>query len=175
MQIDEFLGRLQVVRRSGRGWSARCAAHADREPSLSIREAEDGRILLYCFAGCSVSAICGALDLSVADLFPADSRHPRKSNKTGQKPWWFAWERTATDFRFHADGLWLRSKSVLEAAQKLDVKEWTDEDFDVAVNAVAKAYADLEWSDVLEGVAFKLRVRGLNKERQRSEARSTAA
>ncbi len=175
MQVEELLSRVEAVHRSGQGWSARCPAHADREPSLSIREAEDGRILAHCFAGCSVEAICAALDLTLAELFPATSKTPRTLRRAQPKPWRFDWERASADFRFHADGLWLRSKSVLEAAQKLDVKEWTDEDFDIAINAVARAYADLEWADVLEGVAFTLRVRGLSKERQQREARSTTS
>jgi putative DNA primase/helicase len=39
------------ARRSGSGWMARCPAHDDRNPSLSIREA-DGKVLLHCHAGC---------------------------------------------------------------------------------------------------------------------------
>jgi putative DNA primase/helicase len=48
-------------RRSGRGWMARCPAHDDRDPSLSIADGTDGRILLTCFAGCSWAAIRDAL------------------------------------------------------------------------------------------------------------------
>jgi hypothetical protein len=47
---------------------ARCPAHEDSDPSLSIREAEN-KLLVHCFAGCSVEAICGAMGLKVADLF----------------------------------------------------------------------------------------------------------
>ena len=48
-------------RRSGVGWIARCPAHADRKPSLSIRQGEGGKPLLKCFAGCSYKAIINAL------------------------------------------------------------------------------------------------------------------
>ena len=48
-------------RRSGDGWVARCPAHSDRRPSLSICHGADGRLLLHCFAGCSWAAIREAL------------------------------------------------------------------------------------------------------------------
>jgi hypothetical protein len=37
---------------------------------LSLAEGDDGRILLHCFAGCSVADVMAAVGLSVADLFP---------------------------------------------------------------------------------------------------------
>jgi hypothetical protein len=40
-------------RRTGQGrWVARCPAHADRTPSLSIAEGSKTPILLHCHAGC---------------------------------------------------------------------------------------------------------------------------
>ena len=39
------------------GWAALCPAHEDHQNSLSITEAEDGKVLLKCFAGCSVDQI----------------------------------------------------------------------------------------------------------------------
>jgi hypothetical protein len=41
---------------------------------LSVGEGNDGRILLKCFAGCSVAAVVAALGLETADLMP-ESRH----------------------------------------------------------------------------------------------------
>jgi hypothetical protein len=34
-----------------------CPAHDDRNPSLSVRRAPDGRVLVHCFAGCSLDAV----------------------------------------------------------------------------------------------------------------------
>jgi DNA primase len=48
---------------------ARCPAHPDRSPSLSIAEGANGRVLLHCFAGCSLDAILAALSLSMSDFF----------------------------------------------------------------------------------------------------------
>lgn len=71
MTIDEILTLLKGARQVGSGqWVARCPAHDDRNPSLSIAEGEDGRILLHCFAGCSVENICSALGIEVRDLYP---------------------------------------------------------------------------------------------------------
>jgi len=69
-------------KQSGTGWSARCPAHADKAPSLSVGTGDDGRALVYCHAGCELSAICDALELQQANLF-ADSSDPthRASSK----------------------------------------------------------------------------------------------
>ena len=42
------------------GWMARCPAHDDKEPSLSLRDV-DGTILVHCHAGCSQRAVVDAL------------------------------------------------------------------------------------------------------------------
>jgi putative DNA primase/helicase len=48
------------ARRCGSCWMARCPAHDDRNPSLSIREV-DGKVLLHCHAGCSQRDVIAAL------------------------------------------------------------------------------------------------------------------
>jgi hypothetical protein len=48
-------------RKSGRHWITCCPAHEDRKPSLSIREADDGRILVHCHAGCTQESVIAAL------------------------------------------------------------------------------------------------------------------
>lgn len=48
-------------------WSARCPAHDDASPSLSIGQGERG-VLLKCFAGCTVEAVCRALGIQVGAL-----------------------------------------------------------------------------------------------------------
>ena len=73
--IDAVLHRLERVKSTGAGrWQALCPAHDDRRPSLSIKEAEDGRVLLKCWTGCGAAEIVSALGLSLADLFPGDRR-----------------------------------------------------------------------------------------------------
>ena len=48
-------------RKSGSGWIAKCPAHEDRNPSLSIASAADGRVLAHCHAGCSQTAVIHSL------------------------------------------------------------------------------------------------------------------
>lgn len=75
MNAEAILALLRGVRRTGGGWMARCPAHRDRSPSLSIREA-NGKILLHCFAGCNAEAVCSAIGIRLADLF-SQSRKKR--------------------------------------------------------------------------------------------------
>jgi hypothetical protein len=71
LSVDALISRLEHVRRSGNGWTARCPAHADRTASLSVAVGDDGRVLCHCFAGCAVADVVAAVGLSVADLFAA--------------------------------------------------------------------------------------------------------
>jgi hypothetical protein len=67
--INRFLGRFDRVRRCGKGWIARCAAHEDKTASLSITEGEGGAVLVHCFAGCRAADVVAAVGLELADLF----------------------------------------------------------------------------------------------------------
>jgi hypothetical protein len=68
---QKVLNRAAGLKQTAPGrWIARCPAHEDRSPSLSIRELEtDGRLLLHCFSGCETGDVLAALGLSFADLF----------------------------------------------------------------------------------------------------------
>lgn len=57
--------------------TARCPAHADRTPSLSVAAA-DGKALLYCHGGCRTHEILAALGLSTRDLFDETDRPWRR-------------------------------------------------------------------------------------------------
>jgi putative DNA primase/helicase len=67
MTAAELAERLRA-RRSGSGWIARCPAHPDKNPSLSITKS-NGKILVKCHAGCSTQAICAATGIEVRELF----------------------------------------------------------------------------------------------------------
>jgi hypothetical protein len=63
------LADLIGARPAGPGrWQAKCPAHDDRTPSLSIREGRDGRIVLYDFGGCSTVRVLEALHLTWHDV-----------------------------------------------------------------------------------------------------------
>lgn len=71
MSVDSFLAKLDKVKQRGQNnWQACCPAHTDKAPSLSIRQLDDGRILVHCFAGCSTHEIVQALGMELSDLFP---------------------------------------------------------------------------------------------------------
>jgi putative DNA primase/helicase len=53
VRTGEILERLEGVERRNGYWMALCPAHNDHNPSLSIKEGDDGKPLLYCHAGCS--------------------------------------------------------------------------------------------------------------------------
>jgi hypothetical protein len=78
--LDTLLGRLQGVRKSGRGFAARCPSHEDNAPSLSIRETDSGTLLVCCHAGCTVENIVRAIGLEMRDLFPPSGNGKAKSN-----------------------------------------------------------------------------------------------
>lgn len=71
MSAQDLLSRLDKPKRTGHGtWVARCPAHDDKSPSLTVREMDDGRVLLHCFAGCEPDAVIGAVGLEFDALFP---------------------------------------------------------------------------------------------------------
>lgn len=53
-----------------------CPSHEDSTASLSISEGDDGKVLMYCFAGCSTKDVVDALGLTWADLFNGSERVP---------------------------------------------------------------------------------------------------
>lgn len=65
---------------------AQCPAHEDRTASLSVGTGADGRILLRCFAECSVYEITSALGLEMTDLFPPKQRVYGASSKVQHHP-----------------------------------------------------------------------------------------
>ena len=67
--IANFISRLQGVKRTPRGYIARCPSHTDKSPSLSLKETSSGDVLLHCFAGCSFGDILSALGMEAKDCF----------------------------------------------------------------------------------------------------------
>jgi AAA domain-containing protein len=76
--VENLVSRLHA-KRSGKGWLAKCPAHEDRRPSLTIDEGSDGRALVKCHAGCTLDAVLAASGLTRRDLFPTTA-HRQSSN-----------------------------------------------------------------------------------------------
>jgi hypothetical protein len=85
MRSHDLISRLQKVRETGKmQWTACCPAHEDRSPSLAIKELDDGRVLIKCFADCQPGDILAAVGLSFEALFP--ERLPEDRYKPIRRP-----------------------------------------------------------------------------------------
>jgi putative DNA primase/helicase len=57
----EALAKALRGRKAGSAWVARCPAHDDRTPSLSLADGHNGRLLVKCWAGCSAHNVLAVL------------------------------------------------------------------------------------------------------------------
>lgn len=71
--MSEILQHLDGLKKTGSGYLAQCPAHKDNDPSLTVSIQGDGKVLLHCFAGCSVHDILGSLGLPYSVLFGDDN------------------------------------------------------------------------------------------------------
>jgi len=81
LEVQNFLGKLDGVRANGNNWSARCPCrNDDQNPSLSIGQGDDGRVLVTCHRGmpCDIEEICTSVELNVSDLMPKKQEKKRK-------------------------------------------------------------------------------------------------
>ncbi|MDP3949599.1 hypothetical protein [Microbacterium sp.] len=87
MTADLLLSRLQRVTKSKTPgtWRASCPgpmhANGDRHPGLLITEKSDGRVLLFCYAGCGAAEIVGAVGLELHELFPPDPLYAQRERR----------------------------------------------------------------------------------------------
>jgi len=82
-EIELLLANLESVRPRGQNqWSARCPAHDDRSPSLSVRDMTDGRILIHCFAACTPLDVLAAIGMTMEQLMPEGG-----ANNFAAPPW----------------------------------------------------------------------------------------
>ena len=97
---EEFLSRLQGVTGHDPQWSARCPAHDDASPSLSVKCGDNGGTVFNCHAECSPEAVVSAMGLTLSQLMPD------RPIKAADVPW--AVEAT---YDYHdADGNFLYQK-----------------------------------------------------------------
>jgi len=120
--INVLLSRLQKVKSAGSGkWKACCPAHQDSDPSLSIAETKDGRILLHCFAGCGASDIVAALGLSLSDLFPDGVVGEYRGFETVKRD--IADSKKKKDDIFKAKAILMVAEAMRENGERLTPKE----------------------------------------------------
>ena len=82
MIAARLLDRLEGVRQTAPDrWVAKCPAHDDRHPSLSVREIDNDRVLVKCFTGCDVAAVLSAVGLEIDALYPERPTHRGRSER----------------------------------------------------------------------------------------------
>ena len=155
MTIEDLLPRLEAVRRSSRGYHARCPAHSDRTPSLSIRDGERG-LLVKCWAGCSLPEICVALGIEQRDLF-FDTRIDPEAKRQRDA------QRRKRERQREQDGLRLdtfrEAEATIAAARDIDISRWSHAQLDDVLNRLADAYATLD----MEAHSERIRVLGASR------------
>jgi putative DNA primase/helicase len=65
--FDQALELLRARKSTDEQFSARCPAHNDTNPSLSIGKGEDGSLLFHCHAGCPFEKIMNAIHKKVLE------------------------------------------------------------------------------------------------------------
>jgi hypothetical protein len=90
VSTEEILRHLEGVERRNGYWIALCPAHPDHNPSLSIKEGDNGKPLVHCFAGCSFEEIMTELRARehAVLVFPKAARvDQRPSKRQPSKVW----------------------------------------------------------------------------------------
>lgn len=150
MTIDAFLRLLDGVKSTRRGWNARCPAHDDKSPSLSICEGEEARILLRCWAGCTAQEICQSLHLHLRELrghTQRDSaqicheRAERERERCERENAQRIRDALADDRR--------GAERLLNSANDVPIGHWHDAFLNTVINKIADA-RDVMWPEILE-------------------------
>ena len=70
MQVtaEDIARRLGAARKAGDDWSCKCPAHEDNKASLSIKDGQNGKILVHCHAGCHQDDVVNQIKL--IDMWP---------------------------------------------------------------------------------------------------------
>jgi hypothetical protein len=135
--FSALLLRLHGVRKSARGYIARCPSHDDQRASLSLRETSDGTTLLRCFAGCSAQDIVRALNLELRDLFPTSLPLPTQLKQPS---------RTEIDRIFKEELATARSRRVAD-------RPWSNPRTTIADQNVARRRTNLRCGTVFPQLA----------------------
>ncbi|MBD3821175.1 MAG: hypothetical protein IE914_02770, partial [Thiotrichales bacterium] len=78
--IDGLLSRLDGVRKTGANrWTAKSPTRNERTASLSIKQTDDGRVLLHDFGGSDAAEILAALGISWMQLIPPHLRRNKRA------------------------------------------------------------------------------------------------
>lgn len=109
MTLNGFLSRLNGVKPFNGYYMAMCPVHNTKDSSMSVKQADDGSILLHCHRGCDTRDIVDALGLKMSDLF-ADGRkgvsaaHDFKKIEKPVKTPWYPRDDVVASYKYCDDG-----------------------------------------------------------------------
>lgn len=115
MTGEELAARFASAKPTRDGWSIKCPVHDDRVASVSLSVGADGRLLLYCHAGCRTPDLLAAVGLTVADLFDESPLAALPPLHNANQPW---------GLKGQDDGP--RSRPVLSEASKPETYDYRD-------------------------------------------------
>ena len=115
--LQMLLNRMEYLRPSGEyRWRCRCPVHGGNgRDSLSIKYCDDGRILIYCFAGCEPLEILKVCGLEITDLFPERITHnatPQEKRKWREAATMRDWEKARVTIQQEARVVWVAGKQI---------------------------------------------------------------
>jgi len=183
MTFDEVAAKVKKVRFTGPGKATGlCPAHLDKKPSLGIRAGED-RLLLHCFAGCSIQDICFALSMELHDLFYEQKAckprgtHRHKSAISHNSVYQTSkmLRDYANKFLSLAQGQHFHSTRVLERARGVSIDDWTPGQLDRALGIVDKALQKQRLVSAIDDLAGTLTTWAIDLEKKHDESRPRRA
>ena len=98
---------------------ARCPAHDDRTPSLSIRDGDNGRLLTHCHAGCEPATVWNAFTRLGLVATSFDHRQMAPSRTISNVP-----KRRHSDNSDRARSIWRTSHPIEEKADETPVEAY---------------------------------------------------
>lgn len=88
--LEKILDIAKNARKAGGGWLVSCPCedhgqgNGDRNPSVSVKVANDGRALVKCQAGCETESVLAGWGLTMSDLFEkSENVHTFRRSSTG--------------------------------------------------------------------------------------------
>ena len=122
-----LLDRLENVRQYGKGLRAACPAHGGQSTSsLSIAQADDGRLLIHCFGGCEPLEILKVCGLEISDLMPERITHnatPAERRKWREAATIRDWEKARSAIQHEARVVWVAGKQIKDGKPLNDVDD----------------------------------------------------
>lgn len=73
----DISSRLQRIKPTGEQWIALCPVHEDRNPSLTLKVADDGKLLVTCHAGCDSRDILAAIQATPQQIHGENAQRER--------------------------------------------------------------------------------------------------